>query len=191
MLRRACNDAANWPEDLRVHVNISARHLAEEGFSDLVAAALGGAELIPLVQQLDFDLLPDCHATGNGFGRLFDPIGGQGVLLTPPTQLQPEDFDRLHNINWQFTLQFPDDFQEGTAWGTVFNNFGAFLTYNAQSGTPFTVLGASTTNAVFAQPSRVLLTTAKVNTQLNNEHGLMVPQGPVSEAAPPGLVPTR
>jgi hypothetical protein len=60
------------------------------------------------------------------------------VLLTPPTQLQPEDFDRLHNINWQFTLQFPDDFRKGTALGTVFQNFGAFLTYNAQSGTPFT-----------------------------------------------------
>jgi hypothetical protein len=79
----------------------------------------------------------DWAGTG-GFGRIFDPLEGQGVLLTPPTQLQPEDFDRLHNINWQFTLQFPDDFQEGTAWGTVFNNFGAFLTYNAQSGTPFT-----------------------------------------------------
>ncbi|CAN5799274.1 hypothetical protein BH20GEM1_BH20GEM1_08140 [soil metagenome] len=79
----------------------------------------------------------DWAGTG-GFGRIFDPLEGQGVLLTPPTQLQPEDFDRLHNINWQFTLQFPDDFQEGTAWGTVFNNFGTFLTYNAQSGTPFT-----------------------------------------------------
>jgi hypothetical protein len=77
-------------------------------------------------------------ATGSGFGRLFDPLEGQGVLLTPPTQLQPEDFDRLHNINWQFTLQFPDDFREGTAFGTVFKNFGAYLTYNAQSGTPFT-----------------------------------------------------
>jgi EAL domain-containing protein (putative c-di-GMP-specific phosphodiesterase class I) len=40
VLRRACNDAATWPDDLRVHVNISARHLAEEGFSDLVADAL-------------------------------------------------------------------------------------------------------------------------------------------------------
>ncbi|HET6637326.1 MAG TPA: TonB-dependent receptor, partial [Gemmatimonadota bacterium] len=79
----------------------------------------------------------DWAGTG-GFGRLFDPLEGQGVLLTPPTQLQPEDFDRLHNINWQLTLQFPEDFREGTTLGTVFKNFGAFLTYNAQSGTPFT-----------------------------------------------------
>ncbi|HJR52549.1 MAG TPA: TonB-dependent receptor [Gemmatimonadota bacterium] len=79
----------------------------------------------------------DWAGTG-GFGRLFDPLEGQGVLLTPPTQLQPEDFDRLHNVNWQFTLQFPEDFREGTTLGTVFKNTGAFLTYNAQSGTPFT-----------------------------------------------------
>ena len=77
-------------------------------------------------------------ATGAGFGRLFDPLEGQGVLLTPPNQLQPEDFDRLHNINWQFTLQFPDDFQEGKAWGTALRNFAAYLNYNAQSGNPFT-----------------------------------------------------
>ena len=54
-----------------------------------------------------------------GHGRLRPPVRpdrGQGVLLTPPTQLQPEDFDRLHNINWQFTLQFPDDYREGTTW---------------------------------------------------------------------------
>ncbi|WP_242653977.1 putative bifunctional diguanylate cyclase/phosphodiesterase [Klenkia soli] len=40
VLRRACTDAAGWDDDLRVHVNISARHLAEPGFSELVAAAL-------------------------------------------------------------------------------------------------------------------------------------------------------
>src|SRR5690348_10216610 len=40
VLRRACLDAATWPDDLRVHVNISARHLAEDGFSELVQAAL-------------------------------------------------------------------------------------------------------------------------------------------------------
>ena len=40
VLRRACTDAAGWDPDLRVHVNISARHLAEPGFTELVAAAL-------------------------------------------------------------------------------------------------------------------------------------------------------
>src|SRR3954452_19155804 len=40
VLRRACTDAAAWRERLRVHVNISARHLAEDGFTELVAEAL-------------------------------------------------------------------------------------------------------------------------------------------------------
>ncbi|CAB4932216.1 unannotated protein [freshwater metagenome] len=40
VLRRACTDAADWDPELRVHVNISARHLAEPGFSELVATAL-------------------------------------------------------------------------------------------------------------------------------------------------------
>lgn len=47
VLRRACHDAVTWPEDLRVHVNVSARHLAEEGFSELVAAALEESGLAP------------------------------------------------------------------------------------------------------------------------------------------------
>jgi diguanylate cyclase (GGDEF)-like protein/PAS domain S-box-containing protein len=47
VLRRACLDAACWPEPLRVHVNVSARHLAEEGFTDLVAGALEASGLSP------------------------------------------------------------------------------------------------------------------------------------------------
>jgi diguanylate cyclase (GGDEF)-like protein/PAS domain S-box-containing protein len=47
VLRQACNDAATWPSELRVHVNISARHLAEDGFSELVAAALAESGLAP------------------------------------------------------------------------------------------------------------------------------------------------
>ncbi len=53
VLRRACQDAATWPDDLRVHVNISARHLAEEGFSDLVASALAESGLDPVRLELE------------------------------------------------------------------------------------------------------------------------------------------
>jgi hypothetical protein len=80
---------------------------------------------------------PIAWATGGGFGRLTDPIE-TGRLLLPPAQLQPEDFDRLHNINWQFQLRFPDDYREGTALGTVLGDFGAAVVYNAQSGNPYT-----------------------------------------------------
>ena len=53
VLHRACTDAASWPEDLRVHVNISARHLAEDGFSELVAAALEQSGLAPHRLELE------------------------------------------------------------------------------------------------------------------------------------------
>jgi diguanylate cyclase (GGDEF)-like protein len=53
VLRQACTDAATWPDELRVHVNISARHLAEEGFSDLVTAALAESGLAPERLELE------------------------------------------------------------------------------------------------------------------------------------------
>src|SRR3954465_12604732 len=53
VLRQACNDAATWPADLRVHVNISARHLAEDGFSELVAEALAESGLAPERLELE------------------------------------------------------------------------------------------------------------------------------------------
>src|SRR4051794_5143772 len=53
VLHRACTDAASWPDDLRVHVNISARHLAEEGFSDLVGDALALSGLAPERLELE------------------------------------------------------------------------------------------------------------------------------------------
>jgi hypothetical protein len=80
------------------------------------------------------------------FGAAPDLLEGEGSLLAPPTQLQPEDFDRLHNINAQFTLQLPDDFADGTAWGKVFENSGLWVTYNAQSGLPYTRISDPTSN---------------------------------------------
>ncbi|MEU2351200.1 EAL domain-containing protein [Modestobacter sp. NPDC049651] len=47
VLHQACWDAAGWDEHLRVHVNISARHLAEPGFSELVEDALTQSGLAP------------------------------------------------------------------------------------------------------------------------------------------------
>src|SRR4051812_92515 len=53
VLHRACRDAAGWDDDLRVHVNISARHLAEPGFGDLVSAALADSGLAPERLELE------------------------------------------------------------------------------------------------------------------------------------------
>ncbi|MGH7587266.1 MAG: TonB-dependent receptor [Gemmatimonadota bacterium] len=80
---------------------------------------------------------PIDFASGVGFGRLFDPLF-PGRLLQPPSEILAEDFDRTHSINWQFNLRFPGDFRQGSAWGRVFSNFGAYVIYNAHSGEPFT-----------------------------------------------------
>jgi diguanylate cyclase (GGDEF)-like protein/PAS domain S-box-containing protein len=53
VLRQACIDAAGWPAGLRVHVNVSARHLAEPGFADLVAEALAESGLPPERLELE------------------------------------------------------------------------------------------------------------------------------------------
>ncbi|MBB3676027.1 EAL domain-containing protein [Modestobacter versicolor] len=53
VLHQACWDAAGWDSDLRVHVNISARHLAEPGFSELVADALAESGLAPERLELE------------------------------------------------------------------------------------------------------------------------------------------
>ncbi|SEO61216.1 putative bifunctional diguanylate cyclase/phosphodiesterase [Trujillonella endophytica] len=53
VLHQACHDAAGWPAGLRVHVNISARHLAEPGFSDLVIDALAVSGLPPERLELE------------------------------------------------------------------------------------------------------------------------------------------
>jgi diguanylate cyclase (GGDEF)-like protein/PAS domain S-box-containing protein len=53
VLHQACWDAAGWDDHLRVHVNISARHLAEPGFSELVADALAESGLAPERLELE------------------------------------------------------------------------------------------------------------------------------------------
>jgi hypothetical protein len=80
---------------------------------------------------------PTEWATAGGFGRQFDPLE-PGKLLTPPSELVPESFDRLLNLNWQFSLSFPGDFREGTALGTALQDFGLYVVYNAHSGEPWT-----------------------------------------------------
>jgi hypothetical protein len=80
---------------------------------------------------------PTEFAVGSGLGRLFDPLF-PGKLLTPPSELQNETFDRLHTINWTWTLRFPEDFREGTTAGQILNNVSVYLVYNAHSGEPFT-----------------------------------------------------
>jgi diguanylate cyclase (GGDEF)-like protein/PAS domain S-box-containing protein len=45
VLRQACTDAARWPDLAVVHVNVSARQLAQPGFAELVGACLDATGL--------------------------------------------------------------------------------------------------------------------------------------------------
>jgi outer membrane receptor protein involved in Fe transport len=65
------------------------------------------------------------------------PIGGGDPPL-PPVQPSPNDFDQTHTFNTQFNIQFPSDFREGTHLGSALKNLGAYVTFQANSGRPFT-----------------------------------------------------
>ncbi len=47
ILERACSQAAQWPANWRVHVNLSVKQMDEDGLIDLVSDVLAGARLAP------------------------------------------------------------------------------------------------------------------------------------------------
>ena len=53
-LHRACADAAEWPETVRVAVNVSARQFTANGFVDIVAGALEASGITP--DRLELEL---------------------------------------------------------------------------------------------------------------------------------------
>lgn len=65
-LRKACEDAQQWPDKLRVVVNVSSAELANEGFPRIVASAIANSSLPPERLELDLDesvFLSECGAT--------------------------------------------------------------------------------------------------------------------------------
>ena len=86
VITRACADAASWPGDLVVHVNISARHLAQPGFPHFVSRTLATTALAPdrlileitesLVLAASPSTLTSAHAlAGLGVGLSLDDFG--------------------------------------------------------------------------------------------------------------------
>lgn len=53
-LRRACNDALNWPKSIRIAVNVSAVQFANSGFPEIVMNALATSGLEP--ERLELEL---------------------------------------------------------------------------------------------------------------------------------------
>jgi diguanylate cyclase (GGDEF)-like protein len=72
-LHRACRDAMEWPETVRVAVNVSARQFTANGFVDVVASALEASGLAP--DRLELELtesvfMGDSETTDATFAEL-------------------------------------------------------------------------------------------------------------------------
>lgn len=73
ILRKACEDAANWPGHIRVAVNVSPSQFANEGFPEIVMSALAQSGLPPERLELEITegvFLSESAATDAMFARL-------------------------------------------------------------------------------------------------------------------------
>ncbi len=80
VIRRACQDAVNWPGDVRVCVNLSEQQIVTEGFSRLVTNALSHAGLEP--ERLECELKESAHfGEGDASERELKALRRLGVRL--------------------------------------------------------------------------------------------------------------
>jgi hypothetical protein len=63
-----------------------------------------------------------------------------GERVDPPQAILPTDDNRTHNFSGTMSFSFPGDFADGTWYGTVLRNGGAFLRFRFASGLPYTRL---------------------------------------------------
>jgi diguanylate cyclase (GGDEF)-like protein len=79
-LRRACQDAANWPETVRVAVNVSAVQFATPGFPAIVTNALAATGLAP--DRLELELTESVFmGDSETIDETFRALKGLGVRL--------------------------------------------------------------------------------------------------------------
>jgi diguanylate cyclase (GGDEF)-like protein/PAS domain S-box-containing protein len=80
VIRQACQDAARWPDHVRVSVNLSEQQVIQEGFTLMVANALTNAGVAP--ERLEFEFKESVHfATGDVSGQEFKSLRKLGVRL--------------------------------------------------------------------------------------------------------------
>ncbi|ANU07793.1 EAL domain-containing protein [Paraurantiacibacter namhicola] len=79
-LRQACADAAKWPSDLRVAVNVSAHQFAQDSLPTTVTNALASAELSPKRLELEITETVFMGDTGET-DAMFRKLKGLGVRL--------------------------------------------------------------------------------------------------------------
>ncbi|MCF8706876.1 putative bifunctional diguanylate cyclase/phosphodiesterase [Rhizorhapis sp. SPR117] len=81
VLRTACKEAKNWPEHIRVAVNVSAEQLGDPNFVTAVTSALAYAELPP--HRLELEVTESVFMReGTGAEQLLDRILALGVKLS-------------------------------------------------------------------------------------------------------------
>ncbi|MEZ5743831.1 MAG: EAL domain-containing protein [Sphingomonadaceae bacterium] len=80
VLRNACQDAANWPQGLRLAVNVSPVQFAEESLPGIVASALASSGLDP--DRLELEITESVFVReGNGTDAMFKALKALGVRL--------------------------------------------------------------------------------------------------------------
>ncbi len=81
VLRTACREAARWPANVRVAVNVSPEQLYNPGFVAMVTAALANADLAP--ERLELEVTEGLFLhKGHGVGIVLDRILKLGVRLS-------------------------------------------------------------------------------------------------------------
>ena len=68
--------------------------------------------------------------------RIVSQIGGGNS--PPPQAILTTSSNRPHTLAFAGSLSFPGDFQQGTAVGAIFRNFGVYVTGRYTSGTSYT-----------------------------------------------------
>jgi diguanylate cyclase (GGDEF)-like protein len=80
VLRTACAEAVQWPEHVRVAVNLSPAEFTDEGLAATVTAALAGAELEP--DRLELEISEEVFLADSGAtDRILNRLKGLGVRL--------------------------------------------------------------------------------------------------------------
>ncbi|MXP09296.1 putative bifunctional diguanylate cyclase/phosphodiesterase [Pseudoblastomonas halimionae] len=79
-LRRACADAAEWPESVRVAVNVSPKQFSQKGFLSIVTNALAESELAP--DRLELELTESVFmGDSETVEEMFDQLKKLGVRI--------------------------------------------------------------------------------------------------------------
>jgi hypothetical protein len=76
--------------------------------------------------------------------RVLNAISGGNQ--PPPQAVLPTDFNRPHTLAAAASLTFPNDWNQGSTVGSIFENVGVYATFRYTSGTPYTACSLGSTD---------------------------------------------